>query len=279
MIHRYLILCLIAIVWSSCASTKKLQTTTEKNTATALTDTLKWAYNREARQINSVEASTTFVLQRKEKTDKQVKGRMSIVRNKGVLLSVAPFLGISVAELYIAPQGITLVDHLNGQYVSTDFEEISRKLNLRLDYHIIQALFLNELFLFERNVLQSTDMKQFKNTSQGDLTLLSAPDYKNVQSAFLVAMQRSELLQTRIGLRNALYHMLWKYSDFGFDEKEKFPRNIQIELAEQTTEAGLQIQMRRCTLNNITELNFTHPDSSYKRVSLDEVLHLMMSKL
>ncbi len=279
MIHRYLILCLIAIVWSSCASTKKLQTTTEKNTATALTDTLKWAYNREARQINSVEASTTFVLQRKEKTDKQVKGRMSLVRNKGVLLSVAPFLGISVAELYIAPQGITLVDHLNGQYVSTDFEEISRKLNLRLDYHIIQALFLNELFLFERNVLQSTDMKQFKNTSQGDLTLLSAPDYKNVQSAFLVAMQRSELLQTRIGLRNALYHMLWKYSDFGFDEKEKFPRNIQIELAEQTTEAGLQIQMRRCTLNNITELNFTHPDSSYKRVSLDEVLHLMMSKL
>lgn len=279
MIHRYLILCLIAIVWSSCASTKKLQTTTEKNTATALTDTLKWAYNREARQINSVEASTTFVLQRKEKTDKQVKGRMSIVRNKGVLLSVAPFLGISVAELYIAPQGITLVDHLNGQYVSTDFEEISRKLNLRLDYHIIQALFLNELFLFERNVLQSTDMKQFKNTPQGDLTLLSAPDYKNVQSAFLVAMQRSELLQTRIGLRNALYHMLWKYSDFGFDEKEKFPRNIQIELAEQTTEAGLQIQMRRCTLNNITELNFTHPDSSYKRVSLDEVLHLMMSKL
>ncbi len=279
MIHRYLILCLIAIVWSSCASTKKLQTTTEKNTATALTDTLKWAYNREVRQINSVEASTTFVLQRKEKTDKQVKGRMSIVRNKGVLLSVAPFLGISVAELYIAPQGITLVDHLNGQYVSTDFEEISRKLNLRLDYHIIQALFLNELFLFERNVLQSTDMKQFKNTSQGDLTLLSAPDYKNVQSAFLVAMQRSELLQTRIGLRNALYHMLWKYSDFGFDEKEKFPRNIQIELAEQTTEAGLQIQMRRCTLNNITELNFTHPDSSYKRVSLDEVLHLMMSKL
>ncbi len=279
MIHRYLILCLIAIVWSSCASTKKLQTTTEKNTATALTDTLKWAYNREVRQINSVEASTTFVLQRKEKTDKQVKGRMSLVRNKGVLLSVAPFLGISVAELYIAPQGITLVDHLNGQYVSTDFEEISRKLNLRLDYHIIQALFLNELFLFERNVLQSTDMKQFKNTSQGDLTLLSAPDYKNVQSAFLVAMQRSELLQTRIGLRNALYHMLWKYSDFGFDEKEKFPRNIQIELAEQTTEAGLQIQMRRCTLNNITELNFTHPDSSYKRVSLDEVLHLMMSKL
>ncbi len=279
MIHRYLILCLIAIVWSSCASTKKLQTTTEKNTATAPTDTLKWAYNREVRQINSVEASTTFVLQRKEKTDKQVKGRMSIVRNKGVLLSVAPFLGISVAELYIAPQGITLVDHLNGQYVSTDFEEISRKLNLRLDYHIIQALFLNELFLFERNVLQSTDMKQFKNTSQGDLTLLSAPDYKNVQSAFLVAMQRSELLQTRIGLRNALYHMLWKYSDFGFDEKEKFPRNIQIELAEQTTEAGLQIQMRRCTLNNITELNFTHPDSSYKRVSLDEVLHLMMSKL
>lgn len=279
MIHRYLILCLIAIVWSSCASTKKLQTTTEKNTATALTDTLKWAYNREVRQINSVEASTTFVLQRKEKTDKQVKGRMSIVRNKGVLLSVAPFLGISVAELYIAPQGITLVDHLNGQYVSTDFEEISRKLNLRLDYHIIQALFLNELFLFERNVLQSTDMKQFKNTSQGDLTLLSAPDYKNVQSAFLVAMQRSELLQTRIGLRNTLYHMLWKYSDFGFDEKEKFPRNIQIELAEQTTEAGLQIQMRRCTLNNITELNFTHPDSSYKRVSLDEVLHLMMSKL
>lgn len=83
-------------------------------------------------------------------------------RDEVIQLSLtAPFIGIEVARAEISPDGILVMDRLNKRYVQVSFAELKGLAKADLDFHSLQALFLNEIFLPGKTTLSARDISAF----------------------------------------------------------------------------------------------------------------------
>lgn len=71
---------------------------------------------------------------------------LSAARGKGLRLSVVPFPLVEAARLWFTPEGITMVDLINGRYASEDYASLSDRLGFLVGYEQIEALFLARVF-------------------------------------------------------------------------------------------------------------------------------------
>lgn len=74
------------------------------------------------------------------------KINVQAVRGKGLRLSVIPFPMVELARAWFTPEGVTLVDMMNGRYAQEPYERISDALGFKVDYPQIEALLLGQVF-------------------------------------------------------------------------------------------------------------------------------------
>ena len=91
----------------------------------------------------------------------KVSGTLRIKKGEVIQMSIAPLLGIEVARAEISPNGILVIDRMNKRYVEVSFAEVKALAKADLDFHTLQALFLNELFLPSKNDLTARDASSF----------------------------------------------------------------------------------------------------------------------
>ena len=85
----------------------------------------------------------------------------------------------------ITPERVLLVDRLHKQYVEVSFEALSSLANTELDFHILQSLFLNELFLPGKPQLAVTDAVHFHITPAAGRALLETKVGKGLDLSVL----------------------------------------------------------------------------------------------
>ncbi len=76
-----------------------------------------------------------------------VSGRLSIITDSIIVLSVQPLLGIEIYRAEITPEQVLVVDKMNRRYVQMDYAEVGRQTGLPLRYEDVQAVFLNRMFV------------------------------------------------------------------------------------------------------------------------------------
>lgn len=92
----------------------------------------------------------------------KISGTIRMKRDEVIQLSLtAPFIGIEVARAEISPDGILVMDRLNKRYVQVSFAELKGLAKADLDFHSLQALFLNEIFLPGKTTLSARDISAF----------------------------------------------------------------------------------------------------------------------
>ena len=221
----------------------------------------------------SAKTSLELMLGKKEKT--HVNATFRIRRDDVIQLSVTPVLGIEMARLELSPEGLLLVDRLNKRYVRASFAEVSQLLHVDLNFHILQSLFMNELFLPSKTTLGLEDVALFDLTMIGEQAKLQPKKTKRINYQFYTSSQNGSLEKTIVGLRGTEFALDWDYSDFGNLEGHLFPRKTNITLRGTSETYALGLKMSRLSVNGKWE-GHTRLSSKYKEIALQEILKVLL---
>lgn len=270
----YIMLTAVMAVVASCSSSRHAVQTPmigELTGADYMEKVIEWTPKWDA-----LTAKVGLDLQLDKGGSPHVNGTLRIKRGKVIQLSVAPLLGIEMARMEITPEQVLLVDRLHKQYVEVSFEALSSLANTELDFHILQSLFLNELFLPGKPQLAVTDAVHFHITPAAGRALLETKSGRALTYRFWTTAGEGWLEQTSIGLKGTDYSMDWLYTDFGNLEGKTFPQHMKVSLGNrERVKFALDMKLSRISAGGNWEER-TELSSKYKKIELHELLKMLL---
>ena len=159
-IFQLLGMVLMVAFLASCSATKSIK---KSHSIEGMTET-EFVENvlENAGGWKALTAKMSLSLDWEGRGETKVSGTLRIKKGEVVQLSIAPLLGIEVARAEISPDGILVIARMNKRYVEVSFAEVKALAKADLDFHTLQALFLNELFLPGKGDLTARDASSFK---------------------------------------------------------------------------------------------------------------------
>ena len=207
----------------------------------------------------------------------KVNGTLRIKKGEVIQMSVAPFLGIEVARAEISPGGILVIDRMNKRYVEVSFAEVKTLAHADLDFHTLQALFLNELFLPGKGDLAARDASSFKIGQEAEGVLLSVKKAKRFSYQFLTEAPEALLKESLIGLNGTPYVLRWKYADFRPLGQKQFPTDMQLAFEGGKKPVKAAFALSRLSTDSDWETH-TEVSKKYEKVELEDILKLLLKK-
>lgn len=207
----------------------------------------------------------------------KVNGTLRIKKGEVIQMSVAPFLGIEVARAEISPGGILVIDRMNKRYVEVSFAEVKALAHADLDFHTLQALFLNELFLPGKGDLAARDASSFKIGQEAEGVLLSVKKAKRFSYQFLTEAPEALLKESLIGLNGTPYVLRWKYADFRPLGQKQFPTDMLLAFEGGTNPVKAAFALSRLSTDSDWETH-TEVSKKYEKVELEDILKLLLKK-
>lgn len=207
----------------------------------------------------------------------KVNGTLRIKKGEVIQMSIAPFLGIEVARAEISPDGILVIDRMNKRYVEVSFAEVKALAHADLDFHTLQALFLNELFLPGKGDLTARDASSFEVEQKPDGVLLSVKRTKRFSYQFLTVAPEALLKESLIGLNGTPYFLYWKYADFRRLGQKQFPTDMKLAFEGGKKSLKAAFSLSRLSTDADWETH-TKVSKKYERVELEDILKQLLKR-
>ena len=264
---------LMVMLLASCSATKSLKKShfIEGMSETEFVENV--IENASGWEALTAKMSLTLDLGRKGET--KVSGTLRIKKGEVVQLSIAPLLGIEVARAEISPDGILVIDRMNKRYVEVSFAEVKALAKADLDFHTLQALFLNELFLPGKGDLTARDASSFKVEPEAEGVWLNVKRAKRFGYHFLTEAPEALLKESYIGLNGTPYGLRWKYDDFRALERKQFPVDMKLAFEGGKKPVKAAFALSRLSTNGDWEAR-TEVSKKYEKVELEEILKLLL---
>ena len=274
-IFQLLGMVLMVAFLASCSATKSIKKShsIEGMTETEFVENV--IENASGWEALTAKMSLTLDLGRKGET--KVSGTLRIKKGEVVQLSIAPLLGIEVARAEISPNGILVIDRMNKRYVEVSFAEVKALAKADLDFHTLQALFLNELFLPGKGDLTARDASSFKVEPEAEGVWLNVKRAKRFGYHFLTEAPEALLKESYIGLNGTPYGLRWKYDDFRALERKQFPVDMKLAFEGGKKPVKAAFALSRLSTNGDWEAR-TEVSKKYKKVELEEILKILLTK-
>lgn len=269
-----LVLVMLSLV-ASCSSVKKA---TEAKVVDGMTETQYFdAVLAQTNHWPALTAKVALSLNWGGKSETKVNGTMRIKRDEVIQFSIAPFLGIEVARAEFSPDGVLVIDRLNKRYVQVSFAELKSLVRIDWDFHLLQSLFLNELFLPGRGELHAGNVSDFRLEQLPSGVWLEAKKTKPLQYRFQTQAPIGTLVKSCIDVPSTPYGMEWGYSEFKHYEGREFPMlmNLMIDGAKHPIKADFKFS--RLNLNSDWE-SHSEVSDKYERVRLDDLIKILLKK-
>ena len=272
-IFQLLGMVLMVAFLASCSATKSIKKShsIEGMTETEFVENV--IENASGWEALTAKMSLTLDLGRKGET--KVSGTLRIKKGEVVQLSIAPLLGIEVARAEISPNGILVIDRMNKRYVEVSFAEVKALIKADLDFHTLQALFLNELFLPGKGDLTARDASSFKVEPEAEGVWLNVKRAKRFGYHFLTEAPEALLKESYIGLNGTPYGLRWKYDDFRALERKQFPVDMKLAFEGGKKPVKAALALSRLSTNGDWEAR-TEVSKKYEKVELEEILKLLL---
>ena len=263
---------LMVALLASCSATKSIKTShsiegmTEKEFVEHVIDNAGGWHALTAKMALSVDLG---------KGTTKVNGTLRIKKGEVIQMSIAPFLGIEVARAEISPDGILVIDRMNKRYVEVSFAEVEALVKTNLDFHTLQALFLNELFLPGKGDLTARDASSFKVEPEAEGVWLNVKRAKRFGYHFLAEAPEALLKESYIGLNGTPYGLRWKYEDFRSLGKKNFPTDMKLAFEGGEKPVKAAFALSRLSTDADWETR-TEISPKYNKVELEEILKLLL---
>ena len=266
---------LMVVLLASCSATKSLK---NSHSIEGMTETeFVESVIENAGEWKALAAKMSLSVDLDGKGATKVSGTLRIKKGESIQMSIAPILGIEVARAEISPDGILVIDRMNKRYVEISFAEIKDLAKADLDFHILQALFLNELFLPGKGDLTARDASSFMVEPEAEGVWLNVRRAKRFGYHFLTEAPEALLKESYIGLNGTPYGLRWKYEDFRALERKQFPVSMKLAFEGGKKLAKASIALSRISTNGDWEAR-TEVSKKYKKVELEEILKILLEK-
>ena len=264
---------LMVVLLASCSATKSLKKShsIEGMTETEFVESV--IENVGGWRVLTAKMSLSLDLEGKGVT--KVSGTLRIKKGEVIQMSIAPLLGIEVARAEISPNGILVIDRMNKRYVEVSFAEVKALAKADLDFHILQALFLNELFLPGKDDLTARDASSFRVEPETEGVWLNVKRAKRFGYHFLTEAPEALLKESYIGLNGTPYGLRWKYDDFRALERKQFPVDMKLAFEGGKKPVKAALALSRLSTNGDWEAR-TEVSKKYEKVELEEILKLLL---
>ena len=208
------------------------------------------------------------------KKEISLNGTLRMKRDEVVQLSLT-FFGIEMARLEFTPEYVLIIDRSNKRVLRADYKNVDFLAQTGVDFHTLQALFWNELFVpGEKNITQYPDVFQARTVGPETVLLLSHLPFLNYE--FRTVSDRCQLTQTTVSPKSGKHSVSCHYANFEPLEQNHFPRQMSFSFSgDQKFGLSLSFSRLNCgeTFNTRTEVS-----SRYKALSAEELFGVL-SKL
>ena len=272
-ICTYIYAVLLTVLVASCSSTKGFKK------SALIGDSSETEYLEKVISHTSgwdaVTAKMSVDLNLNGKSTEKVNGTIRIKRGEVIQVSLAPFLGIEVGRAEISPDGMLVIDRVNKRYVKISFAELKTITNVELDFHILEALFLNEVFLPGKDKMMGRDNSLFDWNIVGEEVVLNARKTKNFNYRFVTIGPDGILKQSYIGLTGTSYALNWEYDAFKPLEKSTFPTYMFVSFKGADKPSDVTFNLSRMTTDSGWETH-TEVSKKYQKVELNELIKILI---
>ena len=240
----------------------------KKNSASAGSVTMK-----ELKSMQAVSSSLSHLSSKVKLTaniggkEFSANGNVKIKRGEGMLISVNALGGlIEVARAELTPEKMLLIYRLGREYAEVSYSDIEALERLGIDYSMVEAIMLNEVFAPDGKPVEKYLSKMDVAVANGEI-LLTTEREKGMQYTFHVEKSSGSLKLTRGNYNNKL-SVDCNYSDFSTVGARLFPRQIRFSVANYKLDFKLSSpKADSFKLNGTTDL------SSYKKVEVSTLLN------
>lgn len=265
----YLFGIVLLVVVSSCSSTKNMKKSVSIGNLTE-TEYMQEVINR-APAWNALTAKIALAVDLNGKGPTKVSGTLRMKRDEVIQLSITPFLGIEVARAEISPDGVLVMDRMNKRYVQVSFAELKELAKADLDFHALQALFLNEIFLPGKKTLTARDVSAFTVRPENENAVLEVKNGKRFAYRFRTTANEGLLKESHIGLAGTTYGLNWKYDKFRPLEQKQFPSHMLVSFEGGKKPVTAAFDLSRLSTNGDWEAH-TEVPKKYDKVELQDLL-------
>lgn len=263
---------LLLVVMASCSSTRKLEREPSVGGLTGRLYVEKVIEN--APDWDRVSGKVAIALNVDGKTTR-FTASMRIKRGEVIQLSVAPLLGIEVARAEISPDGLLLIDRLHKRYVNASFKALETLAQTDLNFHILQALFLNELFLPDKTAIMHEDASRFEISSVDQRAHLRVKGTRSMDYSFYTTVEEGWLEESCIAKKNTPYQLKWTYRDFKALDGKPFPVDVEAAFIGTDKKLELSMQFSRLAVGGDWAIHTEIP-SKYQKIEVTELLKMLV---
>lgn len=300
---RILIFAACALILTACGTKKVLvddtkQPTTEPkpnkevDPSVAIAQFVK-KVNDNAVYTKSISSKIDFTILRGEK-EISVGGKLQMRRDEVIRIQLnVPIIGMEAGRLEFTKDYVLIMDRIHSEYVKADYTQVDFLKDNGLNFHALQALFWNQLFVPGQTKVTDAMLKQFTaNLVSGSKTTPVVLQRDKMKYTWLTDSRSGQIQRVDVDYNstsNGSTHVSCDYADFKSLGVKMFPNSIALNM--QTTAklpAGaangkklpknmkLAIQMKGIDTNGKWD-SFTTVSKKYKQVSVDDVLKKLMS--
>jgi hypothetical protein len=146
-----------------------------------------------------------------------------------------------------------------------------------LDFHTLQALFLNEIFLPGKKELTSRDFSAFDVELMGKDVRLDVRKTKRFSYSFLMQGAEALLKESFVGLKDENYGLSWRYENFRSFEQRMFPNTMKLSLQGLKKPMNATFSLSRLSVNSNWE-SYTKVSDKYVQVKLEDLIKRLLEK-
>ena len=206
-------------------------------------------------------------------------GNLKMKRDDVIRLQLMAFGFVEAARLEFTPDYALIVDRINKQYLKVPYAQLEFFRHSDIDFHLLQALFWNELFQPGRSRLTERNLKKFDMSADIDNQNIIAMDSERLSYRWL-----TDKTTGRINMANILYvdhvsgnyTLNWDYSDFRLSNRKMFPTHHKVTFTTPDKEVKLNMTLNYIGNDEDWETR-TQLSGKYRQVTVDELLRRFMS--
>lgn len=229
------------------------------------------ALRDQAFQYQTLSARVQFNLVMASGKELSSRGQLKVEKDNSLQISIQPMLGIEMFRIELTPDSIKLVDRMNKRYLVEGYTAFKEKSKIDFNFHNLQALFTNQLFLPGETALPANAFKRYHWEQTADGYVLQTKDKKGLQYLFS-ADQEEKLYAAKI-TDNTDYTLQWDYTNFKTVDHQHFPMKMNGILYAKNTNNSITLNYSRIEVNTPLNMQFTIP-SGYERVTFSQIAKL-----
>ncbi|HBF87916.1 MAG TPA: hypothetical protein DDX39_04660 [Bacteroidales bacterium] len=192
---------------------------------------------------------------------------LRIKKDSIIWISVTPLLGIEMMRIVLTQDSVKFLNRINSTYFVGDYKYLQSSLNVNLSYEIIQSMVLDEFFMYENNVNNVVDFKDYDSDIDSNMYCLqniNGRELKKIEKGkaginylfqkFLIEPTNYKIARAEIDEKIYNRKLSLDYSEFVAVGNKYFPENLVINIENGTENANISIKYTKIAVNK--ELSF-----------------------